>query len=96
VKSPHTKDPTSQRDNGSGSPQARFLHLLEKGEGIPEIVGVFLHKSAFPHLFEKQTGISYLDGQIMKVPRSERVNGEEFLVDISKSKMKSSYALIWK
>jgi len=60
------------------------------------IVGVFLNKPRFPHLLEKGGGISQLDRQIMKVLRSEGVNKEEFLVDISKSKRKSFYALIWK
>ena len=67
-----------------------FLHLLEKGGGIPGIVGVFLHKLGFLHLLEKGGGIPQLDRQIMKVPRSKAVKGEEFLVDISKSKTKSS------
>ena len=65
----------------------RALHL--KG-----IVGVFLHKLGFLHLLEKGGGIPQLDRQIMKVLGSKGVNLEEFLVDISKSKMSCSYAFL--
>ena len=57
------------------------------------ILGVIIHKLGFLHLLEKGGGIPRLDRQIMKALGSEGVNVEEFLIDISKSKMKSSYAL---
>jgi len=60
------------------------------------IVGVFLHKLVFLRLLKKGGGIPQLDRQIMKVLGSEGVNGEEFLVNSFKSKMKSSYAFLWK
>jgi len=56
-------------------------------------VGVTLHKLGFLHVLEKGGGIPQLDGQIMKNLGFEGVNVEEFLIETSKSKMKSSYAL---
>jgi len=69
---------------------------MHKTPHLKGIVGVFLHKLGFLHLLEKGGGIPQLDRQIIKVLGSEGVNREEFLVDISKSKIKSSYALLWK
>jgi len=66
------------------------MHRIPRLKGI---VGVFLHKLGFLHLIEKGGGIPRLDRHIMKVLGSEGVNVEEFLIDISKLKMKSSYAL---
>ena len=66
---------------------------------IPSLEGitwVFLHKLGFLHLLEKGEAIPQIDRQIMKVPGRKGVNDEEFLVNISKSKMKSSYALPYK
>ena len=57
------------------------------------IVGVFLHKLGFLYLLEKGRGIPQLDRQMMKVLGFEGVNVKEFLVDSSKLKMKSFYAL---
>ena len=69
---------------------------MHKTPRLTGIVGVFLRKLRSLHLLEKGGGIPQLDRQIIKVLESEGVNREEFLVDISKSKIKSSYALLWK
>jgi len=67
------------------------MHMIPLLKGI---VGVFLHKLGSLHLLEQGGGIPQLDRKIMKVLGFEGVNVEEFLVDIFKSKMKSSYALL--
>jgi len=56
-------------------------------------VGVILHNLGFLHLLEKGEGNLQLDRKIMKALGSEGVNVEEFLIDTSKSRTKSSYAL---
>ena len=58
------------------------------------IVGVILHKLGFLHPLGKGGGNLQLDRTIMKALGSEGVNVEEFLVDTSKSRTKSSYALL--
>jgi len=68
---------------------------MHKTPYLEGIVGVIVHKLGFLHLLKKG-GISQLDRQIMKALGSEGVNVKEFLVDIFKSKMKSSYALPYK
>jgi len=66
---------------------------MHRTQRLKEIVGVILHKLVFLHLLEKGRSILQLDRQIMKDLGSEGVNVEEFLIDVSKLKMKSSYAL---
>ena len=66
---------------------------MHRSPHLKGIVGVFLHKLGFLHLLKKGGGISLLDRKMMKVLGFEGVNAEEFLVDISKLKMTSSYAL---
>ena len=66
------------------------MHRTPRLKGI---VGVILHKLGFLHFLEKGGGNLQLDRKIIKAPGSEGVNMEEFLVDTSKSTMKSSYAL---
>ena len=55
------------------------MHRTPRLKGI---VGVFSHKQGFLHHLEKGGGILQLNRQIMKVPGSEGVNREEFLIDI--------------
>jgi len=62
---------------------------MHKTPRLKGIVGVFLHKLGFLHFLEKEGGIPQLDRQIIKVPESEAMNVEEFIVDISKSKIKT-------
>ena len=57
------------------------------------LVAVILYKLGFPHLLGKGGGVPQLDSQTMKALGCEEVNMEELLIDISKSNMKSSYAL---
>ena len=66
---------------------------MHRTSRLKEIVGVILHKLRFLHILEKGGGIPQLDRQIMKALGYEGVNVEEFLIDVSKLKMKSSYAL---
>ena len=44
----------------------KVSHLLEKGGGMPGIVGVILHMLRVSHLLEKGGGMPHLDRQIMK------------------------------
>jgi len=69
---------------------------MHKTPRLKGIVGVILQKLGLLHLLVRGGGIPQLDRQIMKALGSEGVNMEEFLVDISKSKMKSSCALLSK
>ena len=71
------------------------VHMhMHKTPRLKRIVEVFLHKLGFLHLLEKGGEIPQLDRQIIKVLGSEGVNAEEFLVNIFKSKVKSSYTLL--
>ena len=67
---------------------------MHKTPCLKGIVGVILHKLGLLHLLVKGGGIPQLDRQIMKALGYEGVNVEEFLVDIFKSKTKSSYAFL--
>ena len=66
------------------------MHRTPRLKGI---VGVILDKLEFLHLLEKGGGNLQLDRKIMKALGFEGVNVEEFLVDTSKSRTKSSFAL---
>jgi len=67
---------------------------MHRAPRLKGIVRVILHKLRFLHLLEKGGGNFQLDRKIMKALRSEGVNVEEFLIDTSKSRMKSSYTLL--
>ena len=56
--------------------------------------GVYVLQARDPTPLENRGAILQLNRQIMKVSGSDGVNMEEFLIDIFKSKRKSSYTLI--